>query len=90
MLKAYLSTQAPSLSDFVISKTLTSDQKPRGRQLNAKVCGHENATSRILLCFFLVNSLHAKCTFLYAYVIYARCIYICTGVTIAKPSETLG
>ena len=32
----------------MISKTLISDQKPRGRQLNAKVCGHESAIFRIL------------------------------------------
>ena len=38
-LKAYLSAQASSLSAFVISKTHISGQKPRGRQLNAKVCG---------------------------------------------------
>ena len=36
-LKAYLSAQASSLSAFMISKTHTSGQKPRGRQLNAKV-----------------------------------------------------
>ena len=34
--KAYLSIKASSLSDFVISKTHISDQKPRGRQLNKK------------------------------------------------------
>ena len=55
-LKAYLSAQASSLSDFVISKTHISGQKPRGRQLNAKVCGHESAIFRILLSFFLVKT----------------------------------
>ena len=54
-LKAYLSAQAPSLNAFVICKTLIGDQKPRGRQLNAKVCGHESAIFRIL-SFFLVKS----------------------------------
>ena len=38
--KAYLSVQTSSLSAFVISKTHTSGQKPRGKQLNAKVCGN--------------------------------------------------
>ena len=47
--KAYLSAQPSSLSAFVISKVHTSGQKPRGRQLNAKVCGHESAIFRILL-----------------------------------------
>ena len=42
-LKAYLSAQASSLSAFVISKTHIVAQKPRGRQLNAKVCGSESA-----------------------------------------------
>ena len=39
----------------MISKTHTRGQKPRGRQLNAKVCGHESAIFRILsfLSFFL-------------------------------------
>ena len=48
-LKGYLSAQASSLSACVISKVHTSGQKPRGRQLNAKVCGHEIAIFRILL-----------------------------------------
>ena len=48
MLKAYLSAQASSLSAFVISKTHISGQKPRGRQINAKVCGSESAIFRIL------------------------------------------
>ena len=43
MLKAYLSAQPSSLSAFVIWKTHTVAQKPRGRQLNAKVCGSESA-----------------------------------------------
>ena len=33
----------------MISKTHTSAQKPRGRQLNAKVCGSESAIFLILL-----------------------------------------
>ena len=41
--------QASSLSGFVISKTHASGQKPRGRQLNAKVCGSESAIFLILL-----------------------------------------
>ena len=55
MQKAYLSIQASSLSAFVISKTHTSGQKPRGRQLNAKVCDSKNAIFRRLssYLFFL-------------------------------------
>ena len=49
MLKAYLSAQTSSLSAFVISKTHISGQKPRGRQLNTKVCGKESAILLILL-----------------------------------------
>ena len=37
-----------SLSAFVISKTHTSEQKPQGTQLNAKVCGSESAIFLIL------------------------------------------
>ena len=37
----------------MISKTHISPQKPRGRQLNAKVCGSESAIFLILLSFFL-------------------------------------
>ena len=48
MLIAYLSAQASSLSAFVISKTLISGQKPRGRQLNAKVCDSKSAIFRLL------------------------------------------
>ena len=51
-LKAYLSIQASSLSAFVISKTHISGQKPRGRQLNTKVCGSESAIFRILSFFY--------------------------------------
>ena len=42
----------------MISKTHTSAQKPRGRQLNAKVCGSESAIFLILLSsfFFLVKT----------------------------------
>ena len=47
-LKAYLSAQASSLSAFVISKTHVIAQKPRGRQLNGKVCGSESAIFLIL------------------------------------------
>ena len=49
MLKAYLSTQPSSLSAFMISKTHITAQKPRGRQLNAKVCCSESAIFLILL-----------------------------------------
>ena len=35
--------------NYVINKVQISGQKPRGRQLNAKVCGHESAIFRILL-----------------------------------------
>ena len=44
----YLSAQASSLSAFVISKTHIVAQKPRGRQLNAKLYGSESAIFRIL------------------------------------------
>ena len=50
--KAYLSIQASSLSAFVISKTHISGQKPRGRQLNAKVCDSKSAIFRLLLSLF--------------------------------------
>ena len=43
MQKAYLSAQASSLSAFLISKTHINGQKPRGRQLNKKVCGSKSA-----------------------------------------------
>ena len=52
MLKAYLSTQASSLSGFVISKTYTSGQKSCGRQLNAKVYGSESAILHIKTTMF--------------------------------------
>ena len=42
-LKAYLSTQASSLSAFVISKTHIVAQKSHRRQLNVKVCGSKSA-----------------------------------------------
>ena len=48
-LKAYLSTQPSSLSAFMISKTHIVDQKPCRRQLNAKVCGCDNAIFVIFL-----------------------------------------
>ena len=41
MLKAYLSTQPSSLSAFIVSKTHTVAQKPREKQLNAKVYDSE-------------------------------------------------
>ena len=34
----------------MISKTHISGQKPRGRQLNAKVCGSKSTIFRLLLC----------------------------------------
>ena len=57
--KAYLSAQASSLSAFVISKTHISGQKPRGRQINTKVCVSKSAIFVILsffLSFFLVTT----------------------------------
>lgn len=42
------------------------------------------------LPFFKTLTLHAKCRFI-AYMIYppyAKCVYICTGVKVAKPNET--
>ena len=38
-IKTYINAQASSLSAFVISKTRISGQKPRGRWLNANMCG---------------------------------------------------
>ena len=55
-LKAYLSTQASSLRAFVISKTHISGQKPRGRQLNKKVCGSKSAIF-VILSFFVQTTL---------------------------------
>ena len=52
-LKAYLSAKVSSLTAFVISKTHISGQKPRGRQLNSKVCDSESTIFRILLSFLL-------------------------------------
>ena len=43
----YLSAQPSSLSAFMISKTNVGAQKPRGRQLKAKVCGSVSAIFRI-------------------------------------------
>ena len=57
MIIAYLSAQASSLSTFVISKTLISGQKPRGRQLNAKVCDSKSIF-RLLSSFFLSFFVH--------------------------------
>ena len=57
MQKAYLSIQTSSLSAFVISKTYISGQKPRGRQLNKKVCGSKSAIFLILLSFFVQTTL---------------------------------
>ena len=68
MLKAYLSAQASSLSTFVISKTHINGKKPRGRQLNTKVCGSKSAIFRILSLFrqpkYLENGLgtHRGCS----------------------------
>ena len=42
-LKAYLSAQLPSLSAFVIWKTHIVAQKPRGKQLNAKMWDSKSA-----------------------------------------------
>ena len=64
MLKAYLSVQASSLSAFLISKAQIIGRKPRGRQLNAKVCGSKLSTIfRILLCSdYLPNNDNSKTT----------------------------
>ena len=56
MQKAYLSIQASCLSAFVISKTHISGQKPRGRQLNKKVCDSKSAIFVILLSSFFVQT----------------------------------
>ena len=58
--KPYLSIQASSLSTFVISKTHISGQKPRGRQLNAKVCDSKSAIFRLLLYFLICTHAHTK------------------------------
>ena len=50
-LKAYLCAQACTLNAFVISKIHMVAQKPRGRQLNAKVCGSESAIFLLLSLF---------------------------------------
>jgi len=65
-LKAYLSTQPPSLSAFMISKTHIVAQKLRGRQLNAKVCGSRRAIEKDVgmgLCQYVDLCFHAS--FLY-------------------------
>ena len=51
MLKAYLSTQPSCMNAFKISKTHVVAQKPRGRQLNEKVCGSESAIFHLLSFF---------------------------------------
>ena len=60
MLNAYLSTQASLLSAFVISRTHTVAQKPRGRHLNTKVCSSKSAISRILCSDHLSNDDNLK------------------------------
>ena len=64
-LKAYLSAKASPLSAFVISEIYLVAQKPRGRQLNAKVCGNECAIFVILSFFrppkYLNNGLSIHC-----------------------------
>ena len=52
MVKAYISTLPSSLSAFMIRKTHISAQKPRGRQLNTKVCSSKSAIF-VILFFFL-------------------------------------
>ena len=59
-LKAYLSTQASSLSSFMISKTHKIGQKPRGRQLNAKVCVSKSAIFLILCSDHWLNDDNSK------------------------------
>ena len=55
MLKANLSTQPSSLSTFMISKTDRVSQKPRRRQLNAKVCGSKSS-------IFCISSIFVQTT----------------------------
>ena len=59
-LKAYLSAQASSLSAFLISKIHKSGQKPRGRQLNANVCGSKSAILRLLCSDHFSNNDNSK------------------------------
>ena len=69
MLKAYLSAKASSLGAFVISNTHISGQKPRGRQLNAKVCGskmpfsHSSCYNHYVQQRYLANGLSTHCHF---------------------------
>ena len=58
--KAYLSAQASSLSAFVISKTHISGQKPRGRQINTKVCVSKSAIFVILVTTFVQTTISHK------------------------------
>ena len=60
-LKAYLRAQSSPLSAFMISKTHTSAQKSRGRQLNAKVCGSESSHF-CLLSFFVQTTFETTIT----------------------------
>ena len=62
MLKAYLSAQVSSLSAFVISKTHTVAQKPRGRQLKAKVYSSKSTIFRILSSFFITTFVQTTIT----------------------------
>ena len=70
MLKAYLGARSPSSSAFMISKIHYSwKKKPRGRQLNAKVCGSRSAFSRT---FFLAqttvfNNAISKASYVYTH-----------------------
>ena len=56
-LKAYLSIKASRLSAYVISKTRRVVQRPRGRQLNAKVCGDEGF---VILSFFFPSFVNQR------------------------------
>ena len=55
-IKAYLWAQACSLSAFVISNTQMVAQKPRGRQLNVKVCSSESTIFLSVLTLILAQN----------------------------------
>ena len=91
--KAYLSIQTSSLSAFVIIKTHIIGQKPRGRQLNAKVCCHESAIFRILSSYdhdvqqrYLANGLSTHRHFSTKLILITTRISTSTRVLIASNS----
>ena len=61
-----LSTYPSSLSLFMISKTHISAQQPRGRQLNAKVCGCKSAIFLILRYDHFVHTTITRKRFKYS------------------------